>query len=126
MKCQISCKPGSVFKTHHFSRLKITLKFKQPTLMTSQRLLFVLSTMSSLLGLALGGVFHALIVTNIAGVLLPHLFTLASLRRFIFCGTIPRVAPTRYYLAPCLLRVRTFLFKKILKRQVICLAYSTY
>ena len=67
--------------------------------------------MSSLLSLAPSGVFHALIVTNVAGVLLPHLFTLALMRRFIFCGTIPRVSPARYYLALCLCRVRTFLFK---------------
>jgi len=33
--------------------------------------------------------------------------------RFIFCGTIPRVAPARYYLAlfPC--EARTFLSKNI-------------
>ena len=35
-------KPGSVIKTYHLSRLKITLKLKQLTLMTSQRLLLVL------------------------------------------------------------------------------------
>jgi len=68
--------------------------------------------MSSLLGLASSGVFHALIVANQAGVLLPHLFTLASIRRFIFCGTIPRVTPARRYLALCLCKARTFLFKK--------------
>jgi len=45
-------------------------------------------------------------------VLLPHLFTLAMLWRFIFCGTIPRVSPARYYLALCPCRARTFLFKK--------------
>jgi len=49
--------------------------------------------MSSLLSFALGGVFHAPAVTSQAGVLLPHLFTLALIRRFIFCGTIPRVSP---------------------------------
>jgi len=81
--------------------------------------------MSSLLSLASGGVFHALIVTNIAGVLLPHLFTLALIRRFIFCGTIPGVAPARHYLAPCLCKARTFLFKK-LKRQVFYLAKLKY
>ena len=69
--------------------------------------------MSSLLSLASGGVFHALIVTNKAGVLLPHLFTLAMLWRYIFCGTIPRVSPARYYLALCLCGARTFLFNKI-------------
>jgi len=52
--------------------------------------------MSPLLGLALGGVFHAQFVTKPAGVLLPHLFTLALIRRFIFCGTIPRVSPASY------------------------------
>ena len=35
------------------------------------------------------------------GALLPHLFTLASIRRSIFCGTIPGVTPARCYLAPC-------------------------
>jgi len=49
--------------------------------------------MSSLLSLASSGVFHALAVTSLAGALLPHLFTLALIRRFIFCGTIPRVTP---------------------------------
>ena len=34
------------------------------------------------------------------GVLLPHLFTLALIRRSIFCGTVPGVAPARSYLAP--------------------------
>ena len=110
--CQINYKPGFVIKTYHLSRLKITFKLKRPTLMTNQSP-FLVKTLSSLLGLALGGVFHALTVTSSAGVLLPHLFTLASLRRFIFCGTIPRVAPARSYLAPCLCRARTFLFKLV-------------
>ena len=43
------------------------------------------------------------------GVLLPHLFTLALIRRSIFCGTIPGVAPARSYLAPHSYRARTFL-----------------
>ena len=43
------------------------------------------------------------------GVLLPHLFTLALIRRFIFCGTVPGVSPARSYLAPCPYRARTFL-----------------
>tara|TARA_B100000700_G_scaffold242538_1_gene270157 strand:+ start:125 stop:364 length:240 start_codon:yes stop_codon:yes gene_type:complete len=79
--------------------------------------------MSSLFGLALSGVFHALTVTSVAGVLLPHLFTLALLRRFIFCGTIPGVSPARNYLAPYLQRARTFLFFNK-KRQVVYLAKS--
>jgi len=43
------------------------------------------------------------------GALLPHLFTLASIRRFIFCGTIPEVTLARSYLAPRPYRARTFL-----------------
>ena len=50
--------------------------------------------------------------------LLPHLFTLALLRRYIFCGTFPRVAPARYYLALYLYRVRTFLFNLIKKYKI--------
>jgi len=52
--------------------------------------------MSSLLSLAPGGVFHALFVTKSAGALLPHLFTLALIRRFIFCGTVPGVTPASH------------------------------
>jgi hypothetical protein len=33
------------------------------------------------------------------GALLPHLFTLTSMRRFIFCGTFRRFTPPRRYLA---------------------------
>lgn len=38
-----------------------------------------------------------------AGELLPHRFSLtcAGRRRFVFCGTFLRVAPTGYYPAPC-------------------------
>ena len=43
------------------------------------------------------------------GALLPHLFTLAMIWRFIFCGTIPEVSLARSYLAPCSYRARTFL-----------------
>ena len=43
------------------------------------------------------------------GALLPHLFTLALIRRFIFCGTIPEVSLARCYLAPYSYRARTFL-----------------
>ena len=65
--------------------------------------------MPSLFGLAPGGVFHAFFVTKKTGALLPHLFTLASIRRFVFCGTIPEVSLARSYLAPCSYRARTFL-----------------
>src|ERR1700684_4279174 len=52
------------------------------------------------LGLAPGGVYRATEVTPVAGALLPHRFTLtcadpaARHRRFPFCGTVLRVAPT--------------------------------
>ena len=50
-------KPDSVIKTYHLSRLKISLKLKRLTLMTSQGWLLVF-TLSSLLSLALSGVFQ--------------------------------------------------------------------
>jgi len=57
------------------------------------------------------------------GVLLPHLFTLALIRRFIFCGTIPEVSPARCYLAPCSYRARTFLSCSTEQKRLInCLA----
>ena len=53
------------------------------------------------------------------GALLPHHFTLAArpfvisepgrARRYVFCGTFPRVAPAGRYPAPCLRGARTFL-----------------
>ena len=54
----MNCKPGSVIKIYHLSRLKITLELKQLTLMTSQELLLVFSTLSSLLSFAPSGVFQ--------------------------------------------------------------------
>lgn len=46
-----------------------------------------------LLDLAPGGVYLADAVTRTTGGLLPRLFTLTVARRFVFCGTVPRVAP---------------------------------
>lgn len=56
------------------------------------------------LDLAPGGVYLALRVTSEAGGLLHHRFTLTggrSLRRFAFCGTVPRVTPGGCYPPPC-------------------------
>jgi len=58
----------------------------------------------SLSGLAPGGVYLATPVTWGAGGLLHHLFTLASderRRRFVFCGTGPRVTPGGCCPPPC-------------------------
>jgi len=58
-----------------------------------------------LFGLAPGGVFHAANCYQLRGALLPHHFTLTRPRegtgRYIFCCTFRRLAPPRYYLAPC-------------------------
>ncbi|GGC71555.1 hypothetical protein GCM10011410_25690 [Hoyosella rhizosphaerae] len=44
--------------------------------------------------LAPDGVYLATLVTQGAGALLPHRFTLTHRGgRFVFCGTVPRVAP---------------------------------
>ena len=57
--------------------------------------------------LAPGGVYRAAAVTCGAGGLLHHRFTLTSApanerpRRFVFCGTVPRVTPGRRYRPPC-------------------------
>jgi hypothetical protein len=59
---------------------------------------------SSPLDLAPGGVYQATAVTCGAGGLLHHRFTLTfaqARRRFVFCGTFPRVTPGRRYRPPC-------------------------
>jgi hypothetical protein len=56
------------------------------------------------LDLAPGGVYRAAQVTLSAGGLLHHRFTLTPgqvRRRFVFCGTVPRVTPGRRYRPPC-------------------------
>src|SRR6266487_1588576 len=67
----------------------------------------------SLLGLAPGGVCHAVAVTGGA---VRSYRTLSPLpparrraRRFAFCGTFPGVAPAGRYPAPCFRGARTFL-----------------
>jgi len=61
--------------------------------MTSQRLLLVISNNVISTQFCSQWGFPCAVCYHPAGVLLPHLFTLALIRRFIFCGTIPRVAP---------------------------------
>ena len=55
--------------------------------------------------------FSTFIVTNRTGVLLPHLFTLAMLWRYIFCGTIPGCLPGITW--HCILRSRLSSLKSI-------------
>ncbi len=87
-------KPGSV-EDNHSSRFYVTTKFKQPTLALSGL------TLGPLFGLAPDGVCQAIISYLICGVLLPHLFTLTSKRRYIFCCTFRKLASPRSYLASC-------------------------
>ncbi len=73
------------------------------------------SSMSSLFGLAPGGVYLAINVTINAvrsyRTLSPlPIKTLGLNWRFAFCGTFPRVAPAGCYPAPCLRGARTFLY----------------
>ena len=89
-----ACKPGSV-EDNHSSRFCVTTKFKQPTLALSGL------TLGPLFGLAPDGVCQAIISYLICGVLLPHLFTLTSKRRYIFCCTFRKLTSPRSYLASC-------------------------
>jgi hypothetical protein len=60
-------------------------------------------SVTSLFGLAPGGVYLASPVTRRTGALLPHRFTLTPLQagRFAFCCTCLRVTATPRYGAPC-------------------------
>ena len=87
-------KPGSV-EDNHSSRFCVTTKFKQPTLALSGL------TLGPLFGLAPDGVCKAMISYLICGVLLPHLFTLTSKRRYFFCCTFRKLTSPRSYLASC-------------------------
>ena len=71
----------------------------------------ICTRMPSLFGFAPGGVYLAV---DVAANAVRSYRTLSPLphreiRRFAFCGTFPRVAPARRYLAPCLRGARTFL-----------------
>tara|TARA_Y100001954_G_scaffold30625_1_gene28273 strand:- start:1022 stop:1336 length:315 start_codon:yes stop_codon:yes gene_type:complete len=54
-----------------------------------------------LFGLAPDGVYIAISSYLKCGELLPHLFTLTSKRRFVFCCTFRRLTSPRSYLASC-------------------------
>src|SRR5271168_3270805 len=78
--------------------------------------------MRFLFGLAPGGVCPAACRCRKRGALLPHLFTLTlSLQtwRFVFCGTIPKVALAGRYPAPFSPGARTFLPLSLTDRTVV-------
>ena len=86
----------------HSSGTPLARRLVQPTRVRGLKTGFmpdVATRMRSLLfGLAPGGVCRAAAVTSTRGALLPPRFTLTARglhrgRRFVFCGTFPRVAP---------------------------------
>jgi hypothetical protein len=86
----------------HSSGTPIAKRLVQPTRVRGLKtgsMPDVATRMRSLLfGLAPGGVCRAAAVTSTRGALLPPRFTLTARdlrrgRRFVFCGTFPRVAP---------------------------------
>ena len=76
-----------------------------------------------LFGLALGGVYHAIFITKNA-VRSYHTISPLPSRRYIFCGTFPRVTPAGRYPAPYFYRARTFLFKKQLHSSLTRIRYK--
>lgn len=65
----------------------------------------------SLFGLAPGGVYHAIIVTNYAVRSYRTFSPLPACGRYFFCGTFPKViSPAGRYPAPYLRGARTFLY----------------
>jgi len=78
-----------------------------------------------LFGLALGGVYHAISITRNA---VRSYRTISPLpkRRYIFCGTFPRVTPAGSYPAPSFYRARTFLFKKATTHSLTVQKYNFY
>ena len=87
-------KPVSVISSYP-SRTNITISFKQPTQTLNWSL-------TSLFGLAPGGVYLAI---NVAINAVGSYSTISPLplRRYIFCGTFPKVSLAGYYPAPLLL-----------------------
>ena len=110
-KYQRACKPGSVHRLcrrmgDHSSRDDVAIILKQPTRATGRRMPFAAPIWScSRWGLPCHCRYRQ------RGALLPHRFDLAvpKQRWFIFCGTIPGVAPGGRYPPPFLAGARTFL-----------------
>ena len=119
VRCQPACKPGSVWRA--FSRARwpflwdgrcrppratnpgnATIRRQIQGFLNRETPCVAPIRFCSRWGLPCRSCCHA------RGALLPHRFTLA-LRRFVFCGAFPGVAPAGSYPAPCLRGARTFL-----------------
>ena len=100
-------KPGSVPTAEavddgYSSRMAVASHLKQPTRTSVQDRTCCTRQRVSLHGLAPDGVYHARSVTSSAVRSYRNLFTLTGasvlvIRRFVFCGTFPRVAPAGRY-----------------------------
>ena len=102
-KAEAGNKPGSVNGSHS-SGIAVTGYLEQPTRepVRIRRCTTQSRHAAPLFGLAPGGVYRAASCYQSRGALLPHLFTLTSIRwRFVFCGTFHGLTPPRGYLAPC-------------------------
>ncbi len=118
-KCQPACKPGFVQADRsalydHSSGTPVAGRFTQPTRVAGPEtaLETFWAPAQPLFGLAPGGVCPDRFRCRKRGALLPHHFTLAPGEpgtRFVFCGTVPGVAPAGRYPAPCFHGARTFL-----------------
>ncbi len=91
------CKPGSVFDSH-LSRPAVAGRLKRPTFREAagSRLSGTVrnTAITSLLGLAPGGVYMDAGCYHPAGELLPRLFTLTALAAVYLCCTFLKVALT--------------------------------
>ena len=90
------CKPGSVFKNSHLSRIYIAIYLKPRSSRRCRADLIFFFRCCSRWGL------HSPLCHHKGGELLPRLFTLTNSLAVIFCCTFLRVAPTRRYLASLL------------------------
>ena len=114
---QPACKPGSVRggfppRDDHSSGASVAGGFVRPTRTVGWKQPWARGPAPSLFGLAPGGVYRAAAVA-VSAVRSCRTFSplLAGLlpKRYLFCGTFPRVAPAGRYPAPCFHGARTFL-----------------
>ena len=109
---QIVYKPGSVCaisQGSHSSGINVTIYLTRPTRATV-RVNTQPYGLLPLLGLAPDGVFPAIPITGYAVRSYRTFSPLPASRRYIFCGTFPRVTPAGRYPASLTRRARTFLY----------------